>query len=494
MNISELDPKIVWKNFHALTQIPRPSKHEEKVSEYLYGFGRSLGLETVRDEVGNIVIRKPATPGYENRMGVILQGHMDMVPQKNSDVEHDFLADPIKTRIDGEWVKATGTTLGADNGIGVALALSVLESKDIAHGPVEVLVTVDEETGMTGAGALSSKLLKGDLLINCDSESEGELCVGCAGGLDANVSASYHRRKPSKDMLCYSLVVKGLRGGHSGMDINLYRANSNILSARILLPLLEKGLIKLLDMEGGTLRNAIPRETESTIYVTADKFSKVKRLVKRAADEIKAEFAIADPDIEVVFEPYECKEGECCNHSSDCLYVEDESALRFMRAILACPNGVERMSDTLPGLTETSNNLAIVRISGGKFVVKTLLRSSLNCAKDALSRRIESLFALAGCRVSFTGGYSGWAPDNSSVILKVMKEAYEKMYGQPARIVATHGGLECGLLGSKYPDWDMVSFGPTIMYPHSPDEKLFIPSVERSWNYLKAVLEAIPVK
>lgn len=493
MNISELDPQVVWKNFYGLTRIPRPSKHEEKVSQYLYDFGISHGLETIRDEVGNIVIRKPATPGYENRMGVILQGHMDMVPQKNSDVEHDFLTDPIETRIDGEWVKATGTTLGADNGIGVALGLAVLESDDIEHGPVELLVTIDEETGMTGANALSSKLLKGDLLINCDSESEGELCVGCAGGLDTNVTASYERVKPEAGLLCWSLVVKGLRGGHSGMDINLYRANSNILAARILLPLLEKDLIRLLDMEGGTLRNAIPRETEATVYVPADKLSKVKKLVRKAEEEIKAEFALADPDVRVDFGPYVCAEGEKCSRA-DCLYVEQTAAIRFMRAILACPNGVERMSDSIPGLTETSNNLAMVKICRGKFSVKTLLRSSLDCAKEALSRRIESAFVLAGCKVSFTGGYSGWAPNNASVILKVMRETYARIYGKEPVITATHGGLECGILGSKYPHWDMVSFGPTIMYPHSPDEKLFIPSVERSWNYLKEVLKSIPEK
>lgn len=493
MSIAQLDPQIVWKNFHALTQIPRPSKHEEKVSEYLYNFGRNLGLETIRDEVGNIVIRKPATPGFENRMGVILQGHMDMVPQKNSDVDHDFEKDPIQTWIDGEWVKAKGTTLGADNGIGVALALSVLESKDIQHGPVEVLVTIDEETGMTGANALSNKVLKGDLLVNCDSEAEGELCVGCAGGLDTNVSARYRRIKPKKGFQCWSLIVKGLRGGHSGMDINLYRANSNILSARILLPLLKKDVVKLLDMEGGTLRNAIPRETESTVYIPEGKVYQAKRIVSKAAAEIKKEFELADPDIEIIFRPYVCPEGCTCD-PSECLYVEEGAAIRYMRAILACPNGVERMSDSLPGLTETSNNLAMVKIYKGRFSVKTLLRSSYDPAKMALARRIESAFRLAGCAVKFTGGYSGWAPNNNSIILKVMKEVYRKTTGKDAKIVATHGGLECGILGAKYPAWDMVSCGPTIMYPHSPDEKLFIPSVERTWAFLKEVLLEIPAK
>ncbi|MCQ2115105.1 MAG: aminoacyl-histidine dipeptidase [Bacteroidales bacterium] len=485
MNISELNPQIVWKNFHALTQIPRPSKHEEKVSEYLYNWGVSHGLETIKDEAGNIIIRKPATPGCENRMGVIFQGHMDMVPQKNSDVEHDFLTDPIKTRIDGEWVKATGTTLGADNGIGVALALGVLESKDLQHGPVELLVTVDEETGMTGANLLSNKVLKGDLLINCDSEAEGELCVGCAGGLDTNATASYDLKAPQTGWKLYKFNIKGLRGGHSGMDISLYRGNSNILTARVLLPLLSKAGVKLISMEGGSLRNAIPRETTAYVYVPADKVAKATRMVAKAAKEIKAEFYMADPDIEISF-TRERKGGK--------KYAEEAAAERFMRAILACPNGVERMSDTLEGLTETSNNLAKVTLNRGHFEVLTLMRSSLDCAKMALSRRIESAFVLAGCKVKFSGGYSGWAPNNNSIILKVMKETYEKLNGKPAKIVATHGGLECGILGAKYPNWDMVSCGPTIMYPHSPDEKLFIPSVERTWDYIKATLEAIPEK
>ena len=486
MKITDLNPQLVWKNFHSLTQIPRPSKHEEKVSEFLYNYGKSLGLETIRDEVGNIIIRKEATPGYENRMGVILQGHMDMVPQKNSDVEHDFEKDPIVTRIDGEWVKATGTTLGADNGIGVALGMSVLESKDLEHGPVELLVTIDEETGMTGANALSSKLLKGDLLINCDSEAEGELCVGCAGGLDTNVSANYKCIRATKGLVLYRLLVKGLRGGHSGMDISLYRANANILAARILLPLLTKGGAKLVSSDGGTLRNAIPRENVSYVLLAADSVAKAKRIAAKEAASIKAEFALADPDIEISFEA--CPQGKALS------YAEEAAAERLIRAILACPNGVERMSDSLPDLTETSNNLARVSIANGKFTVLTLLRSSLDCAKEALARRIESAFVLAGCKVRFTGGYSGWAPDNNSIILKVMKETYRKIYGKDAKIVATHGGLECGILGSKYPHWDMVSFGPTIMYPHSPDEKLFIPSVERSWEYLKEVLKAVPEK
>jgi len=491
--ITQLDPQVVWKNFYALTQIPRPSKHEEKVSEYLYNWGVSHGFETIRDEVGNVIIRKPATKGCENKMGVIFQGHMDMVPQKNADVDHDFLTDPIKTRIEGDWVKTTGTTLGADNGIGVALALSAFETEGIQHGPLEALFTVDEETGMTGAFALSPDVLKGNLLINVDSEMEGELCIGCAGGLNANISATYERKEPQADFKCWTLLVKGLKGGHSGMDINLYRANSNIIAARFLYALMKNADVRLLDMEGGTLRNAIPRETECTVYIPQSKIAKAKKIVAKVTADVKAEFALADPGIEVVFKPYECTAGTKCNHS-ECLYVEEETALRFVRAILACPNGVERMSDTLAGLTETSNNLAVVKIEKGKLAILTLLRSSLDCAKMAYADRIEAAFALAGCKVKFSGGYSGWAPDSNSIILKVMKEVYKEKFGKEPAITATHGGLECGILGAKYPNWDMVSCGPTLLSPHSPDERLFIPSVPKTWELLKAVLAAVPEK
>lgn len=493
MNITELDPKIVWNNFHALTQIPRPSKHEEKVSAYLYEFGKKLGLETIKDEIGNIIIRKPATPGCENLKGVILQGHMDMVPQKNADTAHDFEKDPIQTWIDGEWVKAKGTTLGADNGLGVAMALAVLESKDLKHGPIEVLVTVDEETGMTGANALAPGLLQGDILINLDSETEGELYVGCAGGLDASVSAKYDSVEPEDGLLCYSLAAKGFKGGHSGMDIILYRANANKVAARVLYALMTEADVKLLDMEGGTLRNAIPRECFATVYVEPDKLEKAKEVFERVSAQIKAEYATTDPESEFIFEPYVCEEGECCDHS-ECLYVEPVRALELIRAVLACPDGVERMSADVPGLVETSNNMAMVKIYKGEFMVKTLLRSSVDSAKDALAAKLECVFDLAGCDVEFTGGYSGWAPNAASAILATMKKVYNELHGKEPQVMAIHAGLECGILGGIYPHWDMVSFGPTLMSPHSPDERAFIPSVAKAWDFLKAVLEAIPVK
>jgi len=493
MTIKELNPQIVWKNFHALTQIPRPSKHEEKVSEYLYNFGISHGLETYKDEIGNVIIRKPATPGCENLKGVILQGHMDMVPQKNSDKVHDFEKDPIETWIDGEWVKAKGTTLGADNGLGLALSLAVLESDDIKHGPIEFLATIDEETGMTGARFLKSGLLKGEILMNMDSEEEGELCVGCAGGLDLVATTKYDRLEPEKDWLCYSLTVKGFKGGHSGMDIVLYRGNANVAAARLLYVLMDEADAKLIDFEGGTLRNAIPREAFATVYVEPSKLELAKAAFEKEAAAIKAEFSASDPDAQLSFEPYVCAETECCDHD-ECLYAEPERALDLMRTILACPNGVERMSDYFSGIAETSSNLAIVNMYKGEMKISFLMRSSIDAAKVAFARRLKSIFKLAGFEVKTEGGYSGWAPNPKSDILLTMKKAYMDLFGKEIVVTATHGGLECGILGGNYPGLDMISCGPTLRSPHSPDERAFIPSVEKCWTFVKRVLETIPEK
>ena len=493
MTIKDLNPSIVWNNFYQITRYPRPSKHEEKIRAYLLDWAKSHKLEGFADETGNVIIRVPATPGYENRKGVVLQGHMDMVPQKNAAVSHDFENDPIETWIDGEWVRAKGTTLGADDGLGLALALSVAESKDVPHGPIEILITYDEETGMTGAQALKPGVLKGDILINLDSESEGELYVGCAGGLDATASCRYRRKNEPKGHECWSLAVKGCQGGHSGMDIILCRANANKLAARILLPLLTKNDVKLIDLEGGTLRNAIPREAFATVYVPANKVEAAKRTVAKVAAELKTEYALTDPNLDIIFEPYKCAEGETCD-PEDCKYVEETRAIEFIRAIQCCPDGVERMSDAMPGIVETSNNMAMVRIYKGEFYVKCLMRSFVDTAKYALAQKMESGFALAGIKVKFTGGYSGWAPDPDSVILKVMKEVYSGLYGKEPLVMAIHAGLECGILSGAYPNWDMVSMGPTLLSPHSPDERAFIPSVQKVWDFLQAVLQAIPEK
>ena len=484
MTIKDLNPTIVWNNFYGLTQIPRPSKHEGKVQEYLLNWGLSRGLETFRDETGNIIIRKGATPGYENRRGVILQGHMDMVPQKTSDSNHNFLTDPIVTLIDGDWVTADRTTLGADNGIGVALALSVLEDKNVKHGPVEVLVTYDEETGMTGANELRPGVLKGDILINLDSEEEGELCVGCAGGLDASADFKYRKYNTPSGMLGYKVTVKGLQGGHSGMDISLYRANANKVIARILLPLLEKYGVKVVDFTGGSLRNAIPFEASAEILVPQENKQVVLDTVNNIFALVKAEYVDSDPSAVLYVDAVDAAPK----------FIQGSVMLRAVKAILACPAGVVRMSRTMEGLTETSTNLAIVRTQRGHITIHSLMRSAVDSSKAYLAEKMRCLFELAGAEITFKGGYSGWTPKLDTPMNKVIMYQYQKVYGEPMKIMATHGGLECAIMGAKYPAWEMVSIGPTIKYPHSPDEKVNIPSVARTWDYLKAVLENVPEK
>ena len=491
MTIKDLDPHLVWKNFYGLTQVPRPSKHEEKITNYLYNWGVSRGFETIVDNqpIGNVIIRKPATPGCENMKGVILQGHMDMVAQKNSDTVHDFENDPIETYIDGDWVKAKGTTLGADDGLGVAMALAVLESDDIKHGPLEVLITFDEETGLTGAQQLKPGLLQGEILINLDSETEGEICVGCAGGLDATATGTYTPVKPEEGCECWSLTVKGFTGGHSGADIHLCRANANKVIVRILYSLVKNVGVKLAGLGGGTLRNAIPREAFASVYMPSNLIKPAVAEAQRIFAEIKKEYAVTDPDAAMVFEV-----ADPLTVAKTPDYISQDQAVAYLRALLLCPDGVVRMSSEIPGLVETSNNLSIVRLYGGNFSVKTLMRSSVDTAKMALADQFEAAFSLSGVSSEFTGGYSGWAPNSKSAIVKTMKEVYEKMYGKEPSVLAIHAGLECGILGGTYPHWDMASYGSTLEMPHSPDERASISSAQRTWEYLKAVLEAIPTK
>ena len=484
MTIKDLQPKVVWDNFYGLTRVPRPSKHEEKVIEYLLEWGKNHGIQAEKDAAGNVIMRAAATPGMEKRRGVILQGHMDMVPQKTGDSKHNFLTDPITTLVEGDWLTADRTTLGADNGIGVALALSVLEDKSVKHGPIEVLVTRDEETGMTGANGLKPGVLKGDILINLDSEDEGELCVGCAGGLDAEADFRYRTVAAPEGFVGYTLTVKGLQGGHSGMDISLYRANANKVVARILLPLMEKHGVKLVSFTGGSLRNAIPFEACAEILVPETATRTVKKVVDEVFGQIKAEFAESDPSASMQF-------GKTAAAPR---YVGDKVALSVVKALLACPSGVIRMSRTMEGLTETSINMAIVRTEKGHITIHSLMRSAVDSAKAALADRARCIFEAAGATVAFKGGYSGWTPKLDTPMNKVMMEQFKKVYGRDMKIMATHGGLECAIMGAKYPNWEMVSVGPTIRYPHSPDERLDIPSVARTWDYLKAVLEAVPEK
>jgi len=482
MEIKDLEPKSLWRFFYELTQIPRPSKKEQKAVEYVKKFAEERRLEYIVDEVGNVIIRKPATPGMENKKGVILQAHLDMVPQKNSDVEHDFEKDPIQAYVDGEWVTAKGTTLGADDGIGVAAALAVLDSKEIKHGPIEALFTIDEETGMTGAFNLKPGLLQGDILINLDSEDEGELYIGCAGGMDANIEFNYKEENPA-NKTAYKVEVKGLKGGHSGIDINLGRGNANLLLARFLYSSGKEVNIELSEFMAGNMRNAIPREGYA--IVTVDDPGKFEKLAGEYYNIIKNEYAKVEPGLEFFANKVELPAK---------VMTEDDKK-RILNAIVATPNGVIRMSNDMPGLVETSTNLAIINIKGGKAEVKALMRSSVDTAKKALADIFEALYTLAGAdKIEFAGEYPGWKPNPDSPILKIMSEQYKTLFGKIPEIKAIHAGLECGLLGGIYPNWDMISIGPTIRYPHSPDEKVNISSVKKFWDFLVHTLENIESK
>jgi dipeptidase D len=483
-DIRKLEPKQLWNYFHEITQIPRPSKKEKRIVEYMKEFGKKHNLETIEDKVGNVIIRKPATKGMENRKGVIFQTHLDMVPQKNSEKKHDFEKDPIETIIDGEWVRANGTTLGSDNGIGVAATMSVLASKDIAHGPVEALFTIDEETGMTGVFGLKKGLLKGDILMNLDSEDEGELYVGCAGGIDVSIKKDYAEEKSPKGMVAYKIVAKGLKGGHSGVDIAMGRANSNKIMFRFMMQAESDFGIRLAEAAGGDLRNAIPRESYSVILVPEIKAKEFEKFIKGYEKMYRAEFSDTEPDLSF----------KCEKVSIPAKVMNQGDQYRIIRAVFVCPNGVVRMSQAMKGLVETSNNLAIVRCKEGKFEAYNLTRSSVDSAKEATAWKIAAVFHLINAEVKLEGGYPGWKPNMQSPILKTMGDVYRKMYGNIPDIKAIHAGLECGLIGGVYPNLDMISFGPTIRYPHSPDEKVNIASVGKFWDFLVGTLKHIPVK
>jgi len=484
--ILKLMPNEVWANFHELTRIPRPSSHEEQIRRFISDFGKSLGLETIQDETGNVIIRKPATAGMEKRRGVILQGHLDMVPQKNSDNDHDFTKDPIETIVDGEWVKANGTTLGADNGIGVSASMAVLASKNLAHGPVEALFTATEETGMDGAIGLKSGMLKGDILINMDSEDEGELYVGCAGGEDANVQFNFSEVPVPEESIAFKLNVTGLKGGHSGLDISLGRGNANKIFFRLLKEASKVCGVRLSSIQGGNLRNAIPREAFGIVTVPYEKADKLVGLLAGLTSVIKRELTATEPTLKIDLSKTEMPAS----------LIDEQTQINLTHAIVACPNGVIRMSDSMPGLVETSTNLAIVKsdTETKTIQISCLMRSSVDTARAELGSRMDSVFSLAGAKVTLTGGYPGWKPNMESPILKTMQQVYQSKFGRIPEVKAIHAGLECGILGGTYSHWDMISFGPTIRFPHSPDEKVNIESVGKFWDFLVETLKNIPAK
>lgn len=480
--IMELLPKNVWRNFYSLTQIPRPSKKEARVIEFVKQFGRNLGLETITDEVGNVLIKKPASAGFENLKTIVLQAHLDMVPQKNSDSDHNFETDPIDAYIDGEWVKARGTTLGADNGIGAAAMMAVLESKALKHPAIEALFTIDEETDMTGAFHLKPDWLKGDILLNLDSEDEGELYIGCAGGLNTNIDYDYTTENSDNQHKAYRILVKGLKGGHSGIDIVLGRGNSIQLMARILYAIESLGM-RLASFDGGSLRNAIPREASAIVTIPFNRMEKAVAIISELKHIIAEELSAAEPDLMIEFSETEMPVR----------LMGLKDAREFIRALYIFPNGVIRMSDYMP-VPETSTNLAVAKAENGQVSIKSLQRSFVDTAKENLARQIRSVFELYGAKVVHEGSYPGWKPNPDSAILSAMKDVYHKGFGKIPEIKSIHAGLECGIIGGIYPKMDMISFGPTIRFPHSPDEKVNILSVEKFWDFLVKTLENAPSK
>jgi len=484
-NLAALKPALVWKHFAQIVNIPRPSSHEEKIRAYVMKTAGELGLECREDSAHNVYVRKPATPGMENRRGIVLQAHLDMVPQKNNDKQFDFLTDPIQAYVDGDWVTADGTTLGADNGIGAAAILAVLEDKTIAHGPIEALFTATEETGMDGAFGLKAGLLHGDILLNLDSETEGELYVGCAGGLDANITFRYTAvPAPAEGRTALKIEVKGLKGGHSGIQIGCQRANANKLLFRLLRTASERFGTLLASVDGGGLRNAIPREASAVVLADSGSADALRRLTGEYEKTVRAEFDGIEDSISVTA-------AEC---DAPAAIIPAETSARLIRAVVGCPNGVQKMSAAMPGLVQTSSNLARAVSDGETVRLQCLLRSSVNSEKEELGEAIASVFELAGAEVELTGSYDGWNPNMRSPILAAMRSSYESLYGREPSVTAIHAGLECGIIGSKYPGMDMISFGPTICYPHSPDEKVDIASVGRFYEFLLHTLAHAPEK
>ncbi len=484
-NFEALNPQKVWKHFVEIMKCPRPSYSEETIRQYVKDFAAEQGLECIEDDAHNVYIRKEATPGMESRKGLILQAHLDMVPQKNNDKEFDFEKDPIEGYIDGEWVTANGTTLGADNGIGVAAILAVLEESDLVHGELEALFTATEETGMDGANGLKGGLLKGDILLNLDSEDEGELFVGCAGGTDVTATFEYEScPTPDTDYKAFKIEVKGLKGGHSGIQIVCQRANSNKVLFRFLRSSSIDVDMLLCSVDGGGLRNAIPRETEAVVLVHEEDVEAFEAAIKSYEAEIITEFEGIEDSISITATEVEVPEE----------MMDEDAAACLVWSVVGCPDGVVKMSTSMPGLVQTSTNLARVISDGSTVKIQCLLRSSLRSEKEALADAIASVFELADADVVSSGSYDGWNPNMESPILKTMVASYNELYGVEPKVTAIHAGLECGIISTNYPALDMISFGPTICYPHSPDEKVEIASVEKFYDFLKHTITNAPQK
>lgn len=482
--IKNLKPECIWRNFDALTQVPRPSGHLEKVQQFLLDFAKNTGVEAFKDEAGNIVMRKPATPGMENRKTVILQAHMDMVPQKEKTSTHNFETDPIQTYIDGEWVRAKGTTLGADDGLGVAAIMAVMEAKDLKHGPIEALITADEETGMYGANGLPGGELEGEILLNLDTEQEGELIIGSAGGVDITATLDYQEAESDKTDAAVKITIKGLKGGHSGLEICEGRGNANKMMVRIVREAIAEDEACLASWHGGNMRNAIPREAEVVLTLPKENVEDLKAIVAEYKETFNNEYKGIESDIEVVAEDVALPE----------MIVPQEIQDNLVDAIYAAHNGVWRYIPTMPEIVETSSNLAIVDIDGGKAAIKILARSSSETMKEDLSTSLESCFNMAGMKVEFSGAYGGWDPNTDSELIKVMRNIYKNLFNEEPTVQVVHAGLECSIILSKYPGLDICSFGPTLLSPHTPTERAHWPSTTKFWNLLVKTLEEIPAK
>lgn len=485
MEIKDLEPTMIWNFFDQITKIPRPSKKEGKIVRFLLDFAKSYGLEAKKDDANNILIKKPATSGKENIAPVILQSHVDMVCEKNNDVKHDFENDPIVTYIDNGWVKARGTTLGADDGMGVAASLAVLASKDLEHGPLECLFTTDEETGLTGAFALQKGFLTGDILINLDTEEEGEFYIGCAGGKNTLATFTYKPEEAPPGHFWFKVVVKGLNGGHSGSEIDKGLGNANKILNRYLWTLNRECPVLLAQIDGGNLSNAIAREAWAVAGIPMSYKEKASMLVNILQSEVKAELKVADPDVRIGIESTDIP--ETC--------IDGKTTGNLLNALYACPHGVMGMSFEIPGLVETSTNMASVKMKeGNTVVVTTSQRSSTNSLKTDVANKVTAVFTLAGAEIKATDGYPGWKPNSDSAILKISENVYLKLFGNKPEIKAIHAGLECGLFLEKYPNLDMISCGPTILGAHSPEERVDIATVEKWWKFLVELLKNIPVK
>ena len=482
--IRNLEPKDLWNKFADLNAVPRPSKKEDRVINFIKDFGNSLGLETFEDEIRNVIIRKPATAGMENRKALVLQGHLDMVHQKNNDTVFDFDKQGIEMYVDGDWVRARGTTLGADNGLGVAMIMAILESNEMKHPAIEALFTIDEETGMTGALNLKAGVLRGDILLNMDTEEDDEIDIGCAGGIDVTANRSYNEEETPDGSVGYTITVKGLTGGHSGMDIHKGLGNANKIMNRLLFDGFENFGLQIAEISGGSLRNAIPRESVTKVIVAGMYDQAFVFDMQEIIGDIKTEFKTMEPNLAI-----EIVKSDLPNKVMD-LGVQEG----LLRSIYAAHNGVYRMSADMEDLVETSNNIARVIVKDGEISIQNLTRSSIETSKIDLANSLRSAYELFGCEVTFGGSYPGWTPNVKSEILDVLVNIYEKQNNEKPKVVACHAGLECGILGANYPDMDMISFGPTIHGAHSPDERASIKSSQKFYKFVLEILENIPVK